>query len=176
MYEEIFERVKVGLGVENLESGDELLPLKQFWASLMLLVEGRPENAYTAVLLEEALGVWMLSHRLLFKLAKEKEIICEATENKKGELIDQNGKKIAKISAGKVLPGVEAWLKMRERLRRVMKELLSQYGLADESGTKSLAEMMGPILEMGKGVLEDVMECESDGEERKDADRKGDDD
>ena len=139
MWDRVFERVKAGLGIRGIKTGKERKEVEIFRDFVREQIGEGKECAGLEVLLEEVLVLFTLSRRLFQIMEQEKSVI----EN------------------GKLLPGIDAWIRMRERLRKVMKELLAAYGGNERDQGKSLAEIMGPILEMGEGVLEDALEFES---------------
>ena len=139
MWHRVFDRVRVGLGIWGNVRGKEANELRAFRDSLRLQVGEGKECAGLEVLVEEALVLFILSDRLFPIMKKENSVI----EN------------------GKLLPGIEAWIRMSERLRKVMKDLLAAYGCGGRTEGKSLAELMRPILELGEGALEDEIEYQS---------------
>ena len=139
MWDRVFERVRVGLGIWGKVRGKEVNELRSFRDLLRLQVGEGKECAGLEVHVEEVLVLSILSNRLFMIMENEKSVI----EN------------------GKLLPGIEAWIRMRKRMRKVVKELLAAYRCSDQSDGKSLAELMRPILELGEGVLEDEIERQS---------------
>ena len=95
------------------------------------------------LLAEEALVLRMIGARLL-RQVRANEFMVERT-----------------TGPDVLCPRLESWMKIQERFRKVMKELLGSYGYRDgDTMPESLASMMQPILEKGEGVLNELLSSE----------------
>ena len=141
----LYRRVTKDLLVGREEYGrKEWEVISPFWEALITHIPDNGDAALLFPMLEEALVLRIFSYRLLPKLNTE-----DQSENNHEEESPLDKLK------------VEEWIKTQERLRKVMKEILKQYGHSSTAQPTSLAEIMGPILELGEGILEDALEFEA---------------
>lgn len=139
---ELFNRVagimKVGREGIRLEEWDSV---HLFWDSLKTEVDDKRFDSLTFPMLEEALVLRILTHRLLYELQD----------------IDEDTKEVSVAYKS----GAVGWLKTQERFRLVMKEVLKRYTASTANKFDCLAAIMAPILEQSEGVLEDAVEFEA---------------
>ena len=121
----------------------EQVSARKFWNESLSELCAVEAGVMTVLLAEEALMLRMLTHRLLMNFGAGSVMVNRNTP------------------PWVLNPAVDAWLKIQERLRKVMKELLEECRERDGGSSLTLASMMIPILEQGEGVLDDALEFEA---------------
>lgn len=119
---------------------------RHFWHEVLRDIDW--DAAPAAVLLaEEALILRILAIRLMRQINSDVLMV----ERKTGTDV--------------LNPTVEAWARMQEKFRKVLKELMGKQGLHAGNRTQSsLAAAMLPLLERGEGILNGIFEIESETE------------
>ena len=137
IYNHVTNTMQVGREGIRLEEWDVV---QTFWAALTPMLNPHKHDGLMLTLIEEALILRIITHRLLREL--------ETSTDPDESTIDFKG-------TGK------AWLTTQERLRTIMKDILKHYGRRTDQELNCLAKLMAPILKQSEGIIEDALEFET---------------
>ena len=143
-YNRICDQLEVRANGSRL---DEWEMARFFWHGVLGDIEWDSASSASVLLAEEALVLRMIGARLLRQVRSNEFLV----ERKTGPDV--------------LCPRLDSWMKIQERFRKIMKELLEPYGYRDgDRMPESLASMMLPKLKKGEGVLNELFGTEGGAE------------